>query len=73
LHYSARPLKDGAKGPKPVELGRFGTASVFVDNASAGLCFGFIVDPSSWGYTGATCNGPDSVTVSVNAPYDDPE
>jgi hypothetical protein len=25
------------------------------------------------GYTGGTCNGPDSVTVSVNAPYDDPE
>jgi hypothetical protein len=49
LHYSARPLKDGAKGPKPVELGRFGTASVFIDNASAGLCFGFIVGPSSCG------------------------
>jgi hypothetical protein len=117
VHYSVKLLKGSPKGRSagsgPVKLGRFGTASLFIDNASAGLCFGFygvgepcfasatermIVifetprtyavsfdvtlsgDSASFspnqfagGYTGVGYNGPNSVTVSVNAPYDDPE
>ena len=113
LHYSVRPLKGGSEGSGHVRLGRFGTASLFIDNASKGLCFGFfegmegcggsplksmilifetpqaysvnfkVTLSGDWasfsqnqfagGYTGATYNGPNSVTVSVNAPYDDPE
>jgi hypothetical protein len=107
LHYSVKRLKGSGK----VRLGRFGTASLFIDNAKEGLCFGFgapcfpgftpprmiliFETPSAYsvnfnvtlsgdsasfspnqlagGYTGVGYNGPNSVTVSVNAPYDDPE
>jgi hypothetical protein len=44
LRYLVRPLKGSAKGrspgPRRVKLGRFETASLFIDNASAGWCFG---------------------------------
>jgi hypothetical protein len=117
VHYSVKPLKGSSKGRSAgsghVKLGRFGTASLFIDNASAGLCFGFYgggkpcelsaaermilifetprtyavnfnvtlrgdsasFSPNQFagGYTGVGYNGPNSVTVSVNAPYDDPE
>ena len=113
MHYSVRPLKGGSEGSGRVKLGCFGTASLVIDNAPAGLCFGCFMgakgcggspvksmilifetpqaysvafdvtlsgDSASFsqtqfagGYTGATYNGPNSVTVSVNAPYDDHE
>jgi len=40
LHYSVKPLERGSKGSRKVKLGRFGTASLFIDNALSGWCFG---------------------------------
>jgi hypothetical protein len=50
LRYSVKPLKDssqrGSSPPGRVKLGRFRTASLFIDNASAGWCFGFYGAPA---------------------------
>jgi hypothetical protein len=40
VRYSVRPLEGGSRDAGRIELGRFGAASLFIDNVALGWCFG---------------------------------